>query len=153
MGSKIPQFTGGQGIRIGLGGRLKSSKLGVGEQGLGSSLISCSLSVNQGIPAVFSLKVSFGSLGVDLELWKSSLIFYESIFGLVGVDFLALGVDFWPRWVKFWHLSLKFRNLKFDFGLRGSVLGIQHLIFLCKLSVNFGSTGVLFGQREQTLGG
>ena len=91
---------------------------------MGSSLIPCSLSVNLGIPAVFSLKVSFGSLGVDLELWKSSLIFYESIFELVGVDFLALGVDFWPLWVKFWPLSLKFRNLKFDFGLWGSVLGI-----------------------------
>ena len=33
MGSKIPQITGGQGIRIGLGGRLKSSKLEAGEQG------------------------------------------------------------------------------------------------------------------------
>ena len=33
MGSKIPQFTGEQGIRIGLDGRLKSSKLEVGEQG------------------------------------------------------------------------------------------------------------------------
>ena len=86
---------------------------------MGSSLIPCSLSVNWGIPAVFSLKVSFGALGVDLELWKSSLIFYESTFGLVGVDFLALGVVFWPLWVKFWPLSLKFRNLKFDLASGG----------------------------------
>ena len=72
-----------------------------------------------GIPAVFSLKVSIGSLGVNLELWKSSLIFYKTNFGLVGVVVLAFGVDFWPPGVKFWHLSLKYRNLKFDFGLWG----------------------------------
>ena len=74
-----------------------------------------------GNPAVLSLKISFGSLGVDLELWKSSLIFHEKIYGLLDVDFLALGVDFWPLGVKFWHLSLKFRHLRFDFSLWGSV--------------------------------
>ena len=77
-----------------------------------------------GDPNSFSLKVSFGSLEVDVELWKSRLIFCETINGLLGVDFLFLGVDFWPLGVKFWHLSSNFRNLKFDFGLWGSVLGI-----------------------------
>ena len=33
MGNKTPQFTEGQGIRIGLGVRLESSRLGVREQG------------------------------------------------------------------------------------------------------------------------
>ena len=82
-----------------------------------------------GNPAVFSLKVSVGSLGDDLELWKSRLIFCETIFGLFCVDFLALGVNCWPLGVKFlaskfevytseirfWPLEVSFRHLVFYF--------------------------------------
>ena len=131
MDSWDPQFTWlDRGLRQVWVGAWNPPNQEQGSRGIGiqpDPLLPCSLSKNLGIPAVFSLKVSYGSLGDDLELCKSRLIFCETIFGLFCVDFLALGVNFWPLDVKF--LASKFEVQTSEIRLWPLGVSFRHLIF------------------------